>query len=129
MMVVMMLVGVFMVVIMVMLMLVDVDLRVLVMMLVGGLVLMFMVMMLMLVVVIMMVVMLVNVEALLLLAVDRDGHVGALDAALEGLLGRHRDAGDVQRVELLQERSGVGMQLQQGGGQHIAGGTHAAVEV
>ena len=71
-----------------------------------------------------------HIVAVLLLAVDRHLHVGAGDAAGDGLPGRHRDAGEqavhgVPKDVLL----GLGQQLVQGGHQHVAGGAHIAFQI
>ena len=69
------------------------------------------------------------VEALLLGAVDRDGHVRAGDPALHGGVGLKAHARNAEAVELVDERFPVGQKLQQRGGQHVAGSAHAAVKV
>ena len=71
-----------------------------------------------------------HIVAVLLLAVDRHLHVGAGDAAGDGLPGRHRDAGEqavhgVPKDVLL----GLGQQLVQGGHQHVAGGAHITFQI
>ena len=69
------------------------------------------------------------VEALLLGAVDRDGHMRAGDPALHGGVGLKAHARNAEAVELIDKRFPVGQKLQQRGGQHVAGSAHAAVEV
>ena len=83
----------------------------------------------MLVVVVMLVVMVVMVQALFLFPVHRHGDMSALDAALHRRPPGHMDPRNTQTVHLVQKRLLVRQQLQQGGGQHIACGTHSAVQI
>ena len=69
-----------------------------------------------------------HVMAVFLLAVDGDGHVGAPDAAGGGGLGLHGDAGD-QAVHRVQKGGLVLQQLVQSAHQHVASGTHIAVQI
>lgn len=89
--------------------------------------------MLMSVVVVMMVrmivVMAVVVVALLLHAVHGDGDMSPGDAALHGGGAGHPNARQPQAVELPEKGRRVRQQLQQRGGEHIAGGAHAAVQI
>ena len=63
------------------------------------------------------------------LAVDGDRDVTAGNAALL-ILPDREDGFSVKRtVQRIQYRFGLRMQFQQGGGQHIAGGAHAAIQI
>ena len=63
------------------------------------------------------------------LPVDGDGDMAAGDAALL-ILSDGQNGFSVKRtVQSGQHRFGLFMQLQQSGGQHIAGGAHAAVQI
>ena len=63
----------------------------------------------------------------LLLAVDQNGHMGALNAALDGPLGGKRHPRQAQRVHPPEEVLRLGVKLQQGRHEHVAGGPHGAV--
>ena len=75
------------------------------------------------------VVMAVVVVALLLHAVHGDGDMSPGDAALHGGGAGHPNARQPQAVELPEKGRRVRQQLQQRGGEHIAGGAHAAVQI
>ena len=63
------------------------------------------------------------------LAVDGDGDVTAGDAALLILSDRQNGFSVKRAVQGVQNRLGLFMQFQQGGGQHIAGDAHAAIQI
>ena len=63
----------------------------------------------------------------LLRAVDQNGHMGALNAALDGPLGGERHPRQAQRVHPPEEVLRLGVKLQQGRHEHVAGGPHGAV--
>ena len=63
------------------------------------------------------------------LTVDGDGDVTAGDAALLILSDRENGFSVKRAVQGVQHRLGLFMQFQQGGGQHIAGGAHAAIQI
>ena len=69
-----------------------------------------------------------HIVAVLLLAVDGDGHVGAPDTAGGGGLGLHGNAGE-QAVHGVQKPGLVLQQLVQGAHQHVAGGAHVAFQI
>ena len=69
------------------------------------------------------------VDALLLLAVHGHRQVRAADAALLRRLPAERHPRNAQPVQLLYEGIGVGQQLEQRAGQHIARRAHAAVQI
>ena len=74
--------------------------------------------------------MMVGVPAgILFLAIHRDGHLRAGNAALDGLRRGKTHAGHAERVQLRERRLPVGRQLQQRRRQHIAGRAHGAVEI
>ena len=84
-------------------------------------------MMFVVVVVVMMVVsvvVMVVVVGDLLLAVDADGEMRRRDAATGDRLADKFDAGNAERIELGQRRSGIGLEFEKGGGEHVACGTH-----
>ena len=96
--------------------------------------------MLVLMLMLMLMVMLVNMTAsmcvrqqdvltLLLRAVHGHGELRAADAALFGAHGRGDNAGDAQRIELLQKCLRLRQQLEQRRREHIARGAHAAVKI
>ena len=63
------------------------------------------------------------------LAADGDGDMAAGDAAFL-ILSDGQNGFSVKRaVQGVQNRIGLFMQFQQGGGQHIAGGAHAAIQI
>ena len=71
----------------------------------------------------------VRVFLALHLTVDGDRDVTAGNAALL-ILPDREDGFSVKRtVQRIQYRFGLRMQFQQGGGQHIAGGAHAAIQI
>ena len=72
---------------------------------------------------------LVMASAVLCDAVDRDGNMGAADAAALAGLGPEDDAREAQAVEPAEKTGPVGQQLQQGGGEHVPGGAHGAVQI
>ena len=62
-------------------------------------------------------------------SVHGDDDMGSADAAFHGVFppeGDFRDADGVQRVDL---RIGIREEFQQGGGHHVAGRAHAAVQI
>ena len=63
------------------------------------------------------------------LTVDGDGDVAAGDAALLILSDRQNGFSVKGAVQGVENRLGLFMQFQQSGGQHIAGGAHAAVQI
>ena len=71
----------------------------------------------------------VMAAAVLCDAVDRDGNMGAADAAALAGLGPEDDAREAQAVEAAEKTGPVGQQLQQGGGEHVPGGAHGAVQI
>ena len=79
--------------------------------------------------VVMRMVMPVRVQGFFLLPVDRYLHMGAGDAALDGLLGLHPNAGNLERVHFVKKSLPVGDQFQQGGHQHIARRAHGAFQI
>ena len=94
----------------------------------------------MLMLVLMLMVMLVNMTAcmcvrqrdvltLLLRAVHGHGELRAADAALFGAHGCGDNAGDAQRIELLQKCLRLRQQLEQRRREHIARSAHAAVKI
>ena len=70
-----------------------------------------------------------DVLTLLLRAVHGHGELRAADAALFGAHGRGDNAGDAQRIELLQKCLRLRQQLEQRRREHIARGAHAAVKI
>ena len=73
-------------------------------------------------------VMVVLVKVFVLLGVaHKHMDAGALNAAFLRRLPLVAHPGDPQSVQLLHHRVGIGKELQQGGGEHISGGPHAAV--
>ena len=75
-----------------------------------------------------MLVMVVLVKVFALLGVThKHMDVGALNTAFYRGLPLVAHPGDPQAVQLLHHRVGIGKELQQGGGEHISGGAHAAV--
>ncbi len=81
------------------------------------------------VVMVMVVVVEVYILAFLLLPVDGDRHMGAGDAALYRGLGGELHPGDAQAVHAPDKLLRLGMKLQQGGGQHVAGSAHVAFQI
>ena len=79
-------------------------------------------------VVLMMLMIMMMVQALFLFAAHGDLHVGPGDAAFDGRLGLEDHARYAETVELVYKGLGIGQKLQKGGGQHVAGGSHAAVK-
>ena len=71
----------------------------------------------------------VMAAAVLCDAADRDGDMGAADAAAFAGLGPEDDAREAQAVEPAEKTGPVGQQLQQGGGEHVPGGAHGAVQI
>ena len=71
------------------------------------------------------------VVGLLLLTVDGHRHVGTCDAAGHRRLRRHPDAGQSQTVHLRQKLGllFLGQELVEGGGEHIAGAPHGALDI
>ena len=67
--------------------------------------------------------------AFLLFPAHGDGHLGAGDAALHSGLGGEHHPRQAQAVHALHKALGVGVELQQGGGEHIPGGAHVAFQV
>ena len=63
------------------------------------------------------------------LPVDGDGDMAAGDAALLILSDGQNGFSIKRTVQSGQHRFGLFMQLQQSGGQHIAGGAHAAIQI
>ena len=63
------------------------------------------------------------------LPVDCDGDVAAGNTALLVFSDREDGFSVKRTVQRIQYRFGVLMQLQKGCGQHIAGGTHAAIQI
>ena len=63
------------------------------------------------------------------LPVDGDGDVAAGNTALLVFSDREDSFSVKRTVQRIQYRFGLRMQFQQGGGQHIAGGTHAAIQI
>ena len=80
-------------------------------------------------VVVMMVMVVVVMVFSLLHAAYLHPEMGAGDAALDALFGGDGDAGDGQAIHPVNKVLGLGQKLQKGGGQHISGGTHAAVQI
>ena len=70
-----------------------------------------------------------DVLTLLLRAVHGHGELRAADAALFGAHGRGDNAGDAQRIELLQKCLRLRHQLEQRRREHIARSAHAAVKI
>ena len=70
-----------------------------------------------------------HVVAFLLFPAHGDGHLGAGDAALHSGLGGEHHPRQAQAVHALHKALGVGVELQQGGGEHIPGGAHVAFQV
>ena len=70
-----------------------------------------------------------DVLTLLLRAVHGHGELRAADAALFGAHGRGDNAGDAQRIELLQKCLRLRQQLEQRRREHIARSAHAAVKI
>ena len=70
-----------------------------------------------------------HVVALLLFPAYGDRHLGAGDAALHSGLGGEHHPRQAQAVHALHKALGVGVELQQGGGEHIPGGAHVAFQV
>ena len=81
------------------------------------------VVMMMFVVVVIVVVIVVIVRDLLL-AVDADGEMRRRDAAAGDRLADKFDAGNAERVELVERGLWVGLEFKKGGGEHVACGTH-----
>ena len=80
-------------------------------------------------VVLMMLMIVMMVQALFLFAAHGDLHVGPGDAAFNGRLGLEDYARYAETVELVYKSLRIGQKLQKGGGQHVSGGSHAAVKV
>ena len=76
------------------------------------------------VMVVMSVVVMVVVVRDLLLAVDADGEVRRRDAAARDGLADKFDAGNAERVQLVECGLRVGLEFEKGGGEHVACGTH-----
>ena len=70
-----------------------------------------------------------DVLTLLLRAVHGHGELRAADAALFGAHGRGDNAGDAQRIKLLQKCLRLRQQLEQRRREHIARSAHAAVKI
>ena len=70
-----------------------------------------------------------HVVAFLLFPAHGDGDLGAGDAALHSGLGGEHHPRQAQAVHALHKALGVGVELQQGGGEHIPGGAHVAFQV
>ena len=70
-----------------------------------------------------------DVAAFLFLAVDVDVHVGAPHAGGGLIFPLHLDAGQAQAVHARHDGIGRGQQLGKGGGQHVAGGAHGALQI
>ena len=70
-----------------------------------------------------------HVVAFLLFPAHGDGHLGAGDAALHSGLGGEHHPRQAQAVHALHKALGVGVELQQGGGEHIPGGAHVAFQI
>ena len=64
-----------------------------------------------------------------LLSVNVHMHVRARDAALYCTFLFKTDTGDPEGVQPCQEGVRIGKQFQQGSGEHVAGSTHAAVQI
>ena len=111
-------------------MLVNVVLTVVMLMLVifTMVVLVRMVLMIFSMLMIMMFMIVMMVQALFLFAAHGDLHVGPGDAAFNGRLGLEDYARYAETVELVYKSLRIGQKLQKGGGQHVAGGSHAAVK-
>ena len=77
----------------------------------------------------MLMIIMMMVQALFLFAAHGDLHVGPCDAAFDGGLGLEDHARDAETVELVYKSLRIGQKLQKGGGQHVSGGSHAAVKV
>ena len=97
-------------------------------------VIMIMVMMMIMIMVVVMVaimimVMMVVVFRDFLLAVDADGEMGRGDAAAGDGTAFVGDAGDARGIEAGESGVGVGMEFEEGGGQHVAGSTGGAVDM
>ena len=63
------------------------------------------------------------------LPVDCDGDVATENSALLVSSDREDGFSAKRTVQRIQYRFGLRMQFQQGGGQHIAGSTHAAIQI
>ena len=113
-----------MLMVMVMIMMVVMLMFMIVVMMVFMLMLMFVVMMVVMVVM----VMLVHVFVFFL-TIDLHMDVRSSDAALDGRFFLYLDMGNAQRIDLGEGRGGIIHQFQQGGGQHIAGCTHATIKI
>ena len=87
-------------------------------------VIMLMIMVVMVVFVVMMVVVMVVMVGDLLLAVDADGEMRRRNAATGDRLADKFDAGNAERVKLVERGLWVGLEFEKGGGEHIACGTH-----
>ena len=70
-----------------------------------------------------------HVAALLLFPAHGDRHLGAGDAALHSGLGGEHHPRQAQAIHALHKALGVGVELQQGCGEHISGGAHVAFQV
>jgi hypothetical protein len=85
--------------------------------------------MIMVMIVMVFMVMVMNVLGFFLLAVHGHLHVGARNAALDGLLRFHMHAGQAQAVHFFNESLFVGNQFQQRRHQHIARRAHGAFQI
>lgn len=70
-----------------------------------------------------------DIAAFLFLAVDVDVHMGAPHAGGGLIFPLHLDAGQAQAVHARHDGIGRGQQLGKGGGQHVAGGAHGALQI
>ena len=92
--------------------------------LVAMVVIMLMIMVVMVVFVVVMVIVMVVVVDDFLLAVDADGEMRRRDAAARDGLADKFDAGNAERVQLVECGLRVGLEFEKGGGEHVACGTH-----
>ena len=106
----------------------DIGQRTVLVVMVMMLVVVVIVMMVMSVIVVVVVMMAMSVIVVvvddLLLAVDADGEVRRRDAAAGDRLADKFDAGNAERVELVERGLWVGLEFKKGGGEHVACGTH-----
>jgi hypothetical protein len=81
------------------------------------------------VVVVRMVMIMRMIMALFLFTVDCHRHVGTGDATLHGRLGGEFHPGDTQVVHTLHKLLRVGMEFQQGSGEHVSSGAHITFQI
>jgi hypothetical protein len=70
-----------------------------------------------------------NIHAFLFDAFDFYVDMGTADSAFDRSNRSDLDIGDAEMVETMDEILGIGVEFQQGRHQHIAGGTHVALEI